>query len=91
MNAVKALCNLVLHLLNILLHALRWSREAVPYKRLMDYSGSKLMQIKEQINVKRGLNLAAKPWTQFNYNVPFEINGKIIDGNVHQNYVFFTA
>ena len=32
-----------------------------------------LMQFKGKINVKRGLNSAAKLWTQFNYNTTFEI------------------
>ena len=41
------------------------------------------MQNKEQINVKRGLNSTAKPWTQFNYNITFEINVKIIAVNIH--------
>ena len=41
------------------------------------------MQIKGQINIKRGLNSTVKTWTQFNYNITFEINGKIIDGNIH--------
>ena len=40
------------------------------------------MQNKGQINVKRGLDLAAKPWTQFNCNITFEINGKIIAANI---------
>ena len=31
------------------------------------------MQNKGKINVKRGLNLAAKPCTQFNYNVTCEM------------------
>ena len=29
--------------------------------------------------------------TQFNYNVTFEINWKIIDGNIHLNYIFFAV
>ena len=35
------------------------------------------------MNVKRELNSAAKPWTWFNYNIIFEIKGKIIDANIH--------
>ena len=45
--------------------------------------GNKLMQNKGQTNVKRGLNSAARPWTQFNYNITFEINGKITAVNIH--------
>ena len=41
------------------------------------------MQNKGQINVERGLNSAAKPWTQFNYSITFEKNGKIIAVNIH--------
>ena len=41
------------------------------------------MQNKEKINVKRGLNSAAKTWTQFNYNITFEIKGKSIDAYIH--------
>ena len=41
--------------------------------------------------MKSGLNSAAKPWTQYNYNITFEINGKIIDVNIHWNYLFFTV
>ena len=41
--------------------------------------GNKLMSNIGQINVKLGLNSAAKPWIQFDYNITFEINGKIID------------
>ena len=36
------------------------------------------MQNKGQTNVKRGVNSAAKPWTQFNYNIAFEINVKLL-------------
>ena len=43
------------------------------------------------MNVKRGLKSAAKPWTQFTYNITFEINFKIIDDNTHGNYLFFTV
>ena len=50
--------------------------------------GNKLMQKKGQINVKRELNSNAKPWTQLNYNITFEINGKIIDVNIHWNYFY---
>ena len=45
--------------------------------------GNKLMQNKWYINGKRRLNSAAKPWTQFNYNITFEINGKIIAVNIY--------
>ena len=48
------------------------------------------MQNKGQINVKRGLNSVAKPWTQFNYNITFEINGNIIAVNIHWKDLFFT-
>ena len=41
------------------------------------------MQNKGQVNVKRELNSAAKPCTQFNYNTTFEGNGKIIDVNIY--------
>ena len=47
------------------------------------YPGNKLKQNKGQINVKGGLNSATKPWTQFNYNITFETNDKIIDANIH--------
>ena len=49
------------------------------------------MQNNGKIKVKRGLNSAAKPWNQLNYNLTFEINGNIIDGNIHCNYSFFTV
>ena len=29
--------------------------------------------------------------TQFNYNITFEINCKIIDVNIHVNYIFFAV
>ena len=41
------------------------------------------------MNVRRGFNAAAKPWTQFNYNTKSEINVKIIYVNIHWNYLFF--
>ena len=41
------------------------------------------MQNEEQINVKRGLNSAPKPWTQFNYNIAFKVNGNINNDNIH--------
>ena len=44
--------------------------------------GNRLMQNKGQINVKRERNSATKPWTPFNYNITFEINGKIIAVNI---------
>ena len=47
------------------------------------YPGNKLVQNKEKINVKRGLNSVAKPWTQFNYNLTFEINGKVVAVNIY--------
>ena len=53
--------------------------------------GNKLMQNKGSINVKRRLNSAAKSWTQINFNITFEINGKIIAVNIHWNYLFFTV
>ena len=43
--------------------------------------GCKLVQNKWQINVK--LNSAEKAWAQFNYNIIIEINGKMIDANIH--------
>ena len=49
------------------------------------------MQNKGQINVKRGLNSASKSWTQFDYNIAFEIPGKIIDANIYWNYLLFTV
>ena len=46
--------------------------------------GNKLMQNKGQVNVKRRFNSATKPWTQFNYNIIYEISGgNIIDINIH--------
>ena len=48
------------------------------------------MQNTGLINVKRGLTSVAKLWTQINYNVTFEKNDKIIDANIHRNYLFFT-
>ena len=36
-------------------------------------------------------NKAANPWTQFNNNITFAINGKIIHVNIHRNYLFFTV
>ena len=45
--------------------------------------GNKLMQNKGQINLKRRFNSVAVPWAQFNYNIIFKINGKIIDINTH--------
>ena len=42
------------------------------------------MQDKGQINLKRGLNVVAIPWTQFNYNSTFEINDEVVD-NIHWN------
>ena len=47
------------------------------------------MQNNVYINVKRGLNSASKSWTQFNFNITFEINGKITDGNILWNYLYF--
>ena len=43
------------------------------------------------MNVKRGLNLVEKPWTQFDYNITYEINCKIIDVNIHWNCLFFAV
>ena len=50
---------------------------------LVEIPGNKLVQNKEQINVKRGLNSTANLWPQFNYSITFEINCKIIDINIH--------
>ena len=41
------------------------------------------------MNVKRGLNSAAKPGSQFNCNITFETYGKIIAVNIHGNDLFF--
>ena len=35
------------------------------------------------MNVKRKRNATAKPWTQINYNIAFEINDKIIAVNFY--------
>ena len=55
----------------------------IPEIHQRNSSANKLMQNKGQINVKRGLNSAAKPWTQFNYNTTFSIYDKIIAVNIH--------
>ena len=54
------------------------------------YPGNKMMQNKEYINLKRGLNSAVKPCTQYNYNITFKINSEIIAVDIHWNYLFFT-
>ena len=45
----------------------------------ISYPDNKLMQNKGYINAKRGVNSVAKPWIEFNYNIVFEINCKVID------------
>ena len=49
------------------------------------------MQYKGYMNIKRGLNSVANPRTQFNYNITFEINWKVINANINKNYLFFAV
>ena len=67
-------------MLQMLLHLSLYS--IISYYNLT-YPGNKLIQNKGQVYVKHELTSAAKLRTQFNYNIIFEINSKIIDVNIH--------
>ena len=41
--------------------------------------------------LKYVINSVAKLWTQYNYNITFEINAKMIDVNIPRKYLFFAA